>query len=81
LEIDQVDGMAAPGDRFLLCSDGISKTLAPVEISALLLAAGETSPSQRLIDAALARKVRDNVTAIVVEIPAGGVTGVTDADA
>jgi protein phosphatase/serine/threonine-protein phosphatase Stp1 len=75
LEIDQISGMAAPGDRFLLCSDGISKTLGPEEISALLRAAGETSPPQRLIDAARARKVRDNVTAIVVEIPLAGVPG------
>jgi protein phosphatase/serine/threonine-protein phosphatase Stp1 len=78
LEIDQVSGMAAPGDRFLLCSDGISKTLEPGEISALLRTAGAASPPQLLIDAARARKVRDNATAIVVDIPPAGVT---DADA
>jgi protein phosphatase/serine/threonine-protein phosphatase Stp1 len=68
LEIDQVGGMAAPGDRFLLCSDGISKTLGPDEIRALLRTAAATAP-RRLVDAARARKARDNVTAIVVEIP------------
>jgi protein phosphatase/serine/threonine-protein phosphatase Stp1 len=69
LEIDQVSGMAAPGDRFLLCSDGISKTLGLEEMRALLSTAAATPP-QLLIDAALARHVRDNVTAIVVDVPA-----------
>ena len=68
-EIDQVSGMIAPGDRFLLCSDGLSKTLALEEIAKLLSATDAASPAQLLIDAALARRVRDNVTAIVVEIP------------
>jgi protein phosphatase/serine/threonine-protein phosphatase Stp1 len=72
LEIDQVGGMVEPGDRFLLCSDGISKTLGLEEISAILRKAGATPPPQLLIDAARARKVRDNVTAIVVEIPPAG---------
>jgi protein phosphatase/serine/threonine-protein phosphatase Stp1 len=78
LEIDQLSGMAEVGDRFLLCSDGISKTLALEEIAGLLRTADETSPPQRLIEAARARKVRDNVTAIVVEIQPAGVI---DADA
>jgi serine/threonine-protein phosphatase Stp1 len=69
LEIDQVSGMAEAGDRFLLCSDGISKTLGLAEIVGLLRRADGKSPPQLLIDAARARKVRDNVTAIVVEIP------------
>jgi protein phosphatase/serine/threonine-protein phosphatase Stp1 len=69
LEIDQVGGMIAPGDRFLLCSDGISKTLALEEIAELLAANDATSPAQGLIAAARARQVRDNVTAIVVHIP------------
>ena len=58
-----------PGDRFLLCSDGLSKTLDLNEMIRLLSSTDATPPSQQLIDAALARHVRDNVTAIVVEIP------------
>jgi serine/threonine protein phosphatase Stp1 len=69
LDLDQVGGAIAAGDRFLLCSDGISKTLDMSEIVRLLGSADATPPSQQLIDAALARRVRDNVTAIVVEIP------------
>ncbi len=68
LELDQLGGEIAPGDRFLLCSDGLSKTLDLNEIAGLLNATENSSPPQRLIDAALARRARDNVTAIVVEV-------------
>ena len=68
LELDRVNGAAKPGDRFLLCSDGLSKTLTQAEITQLLGAAdGETTPKS-LIAAALGHRVRDNVTALVVEI-------------
>jgi serine/threonine-protein phosphatase Stp1 len=69
LELDQAGGMIALGDRFLLCSDGLSKTLDPDEMMGLLSSTDATPPSQRLIDAALARHARDNVTAIVIDIP------------
>ncbi len=70
LELDRVNGAAKPGDRFLLCSDGLSKTLTQTEISHLLgTADGETAP-KNLIAAALGHKVRDNITALVVEIQA-----------
>lgn len=54
------------GDKFLLCSDGLSKTLSDADIVALLTGDGE--PTALLIDAALDRRVSDNVTAVVVEI-------------
>jgi serine/threonine-protein phosphatase Stp1 len=69
LELDQEVGLIEPGDRFLLCSDGLSKTLDPNEMIELLGSVSATPPSEQLIGAALARRVRDNVTAIVVEIP------------
>ncbi|MDE8349998.1 MAG: protein phosphatase 2C domain-containing protein [Acidocella sp.] len=70
LELDRVNGAVKPGDRFLLCSDGLSKTLSQAEISQLLgIADGEMTP-KNLIAAALGHKVRDNVTALVVEIQA-----------
>ncbi|HQT38224.1 MAG TPA: protein phosphatase 2C domain-containing protein [Acidocella sp.] len=68
LDLDRVNGAAKPGDRFLLCSDGLSKTLTQAEITQLLSATdGEATP-KNLIAAALGHRVRDNVTAIVVEI-------------
>lgn len=59
-----------PGERFLLCSDGLTGRLADVEIRQVMATGG--SPDQtarRLVDAALQAGSDDNVTAIVVEIP------------
>lgn len=63
-ELDKVSGMAAPGDRFLLCSDGVFKVLNADAIAGLI---GGAEPARTLIDAALAASARDNVTAVVVE--------------
>jgi len=68
LELDKVIGQVLPGDRFLLCSDGLSKTLNETEISNLLGAPDGMPPTELLIGAALARNVNDNVTAVVVQI-------------
>lgn len=63
-DLDKVTGRAEPGDRFLLCSDGLTKTMADATI-ARLTAADE--PARRLIDAALEVGARDNVTVVVLE--------------
>ncbi|HYP62450.1 MAG TPA: protein phosphatase 2C domain-containing protein [Acidocella sp.] len=68
LELDKVIGETEPGDRFLLCSDGLTKTLSDPEIAAVLSRNGEASPADRLIAAALAQDVNDNVTAVVVDV-------------
>jgi protein phosphatase/serine/threonine-protein phosphatase Stp1 len=67
LDLDKVTDRMLPGDRFLLCSDGLCKTL-PDTLMASLLAADE--PAGRLIEATLAHKGRDNVTAVVVDVVA-----------
>ncbi|MBU6499152.1 MAG: serine/threonine-protein phosphatase [Rhodospirillales bacterium] len=71
LELDKVISRYAPGDRFLLCSDGLCKTLDEAAIAALLATPAEAEPTERLIDAALAHNVRDNVTAVAVEVLPG----------
>jgi protein phosphatase/serine/threonine-protein phosphatase Stp1 len=68
LELDKVIGTVEPGDRFLLCSDGLSKTLSEAEITSLLGAPDGVPPPELLIAAALAHRVTDNVTAVVVEV-------------
>ena len=68
LELDKVIGQVEPGDRFLLCSDGLSKTLSETEIASLLAAPDGVPPPELLIAAALAHNVTDNVTAVVVEL-------------
>jgi serine/threonine protein phosphatase Stp1 len=67
LELDKTTDRLRPGDRFLLCSDGLSKIVPEDEI-ADLLAADRHSPAQRLVEAALARHADDNVTAVTVEV-------------
>ncbi len=56
-----------PGDRFLLCSDGLVESLWDHHLEEIVRAP-ETSPvAGRLISAALERAGRDNITALVVE--------------
>jgi PPM family protein phosphatase len=59
---------ARAGDRFLLCSDGLSDV---VDHAALAAALGEGEPQEtvaRLIALALENRTRDNVTAIVADV-------------
>jgi serine/threonine protein phosphatase PrpC len=64
----------APGQTFLICSDGVTKEL-PLERIEHLLAAhdgtGGASLADAIVDAAVASGGRDNVSAIVVETGGG----------
>ncbi|HET6610194.1 MAG TPA: protein phosphatase 2C domain-containing protein [Rhodopila sp.] len=66
LDLDKITDRLLPGDRFLLCSDGLCKTL-PDSLTAELLASSE-DPSEKLIQATLEHRGRDNVTAVVIDI-------------
>ena len=58
-----------PGDRLLLCSDGLHGMLLDSQIADILL--DESSPqmaSNRLIEAALAAGGHDNVTVVVADV-------------
>lgn len=63
LDLDKVSARIAPGDLFLLCSDGLFKAVPETEIAAIL-AAG--AGPEALLRTALANGARDNVTAITV---------------
>jgi serine/threonine protein phosphatase Stp1 len=65
-ELDKVTGRLRSGDRLLLCSDGLSKTVPEEEMAALL--AAEDADAEPLLAAALERNVDDNVTAVTVEV-------------
>ncbi len=55
-----------PGDAIVVCSDGLTDTLRPQDIAAIVAGGGtEEQTAQALIREALARKVDDNVTVIV----------------
>lgn len=68
LELDKVTDRLLPGDRFLLCSDGLCKTLPEALLGRLL--ATPVGPADLLIAATLEHRGRDNVTAVVVDVPA-----------
>jgi protein phosphatase/serine/threonine-protein phosphatase Stp1 len=65
LDLDKITDRLLPGDRFLLCSDGLCKTL-PDSLTAQLLASDD--PAGKLIQATLEHHGRDNVTAVVVDV-------------
>ena len=56
-----------PGDAWLLCSDGLTNHMRATEIAAVLLRAAPWPDKLRaLIDTALRRGGRDNITAVAV---------------
>jgi serine/threonine-protein phosphatase Stp1 len=67
LELDKVTDRLHPGDRFLLCSDGLFRTV-PEPRLAETLAAGQGDIAERMVTTALARHAGDNVTAVTVEV-------------
>lgn len=71
LELDKRTGQLQAGDRLLLCSDGLSKTL-PEELLVELLSGDDETAAERLVTAALMAKVTDNVTAVTIDFGAGG---------
>ena len=64
LVLDKVADRIQPGDRFMLCSDGVFKELAEPEIARML---AEGADAGRLVDAAVTAGGRDNVTVVVIE--------------
>ncbi|HET8600442.1 MAG TPA: protein phosphatase 2C domain-containing protein [Segeticoccus sp.] len=62
-----------PGERFLLCSDGLSNELSADEIEHLLRANDDVqAAAEALVRAAVEAGGRDNVTAIVVALDRAG---------
>jgi serine/threonine protein phosphatase Stp1 len=63
--LDEVQGAVASGDRFLLCTDGLTKVLDGQTIAVLLRG---PDPASALVRATLERGAPDNVTAVVVQV-------------
>jgi len=57
-----------PGDRVLVCSDGLSGVVSPGALRDGLFAADPAAAVQRLVDAALRAGAPDNVTVIVADV-------------
>ncbi|MEM0929702.1 MAG: PP2C family serine/threonine-protein phosphatase [Pseudomonadota bacterium] len=68
LMVDQRREQVLPGDRFLLCSDGLTGPLEDAEIAHILHTNTDSqAASNTLIARALEKQARDNVTVIVID--------------
>ncbi len=75
-----VDGwelVAVPGDRYLICSDGLFNEIHPEEMAAVLADTPPDGAARRLVEAACAAGGRDNVTAVVVDVLEAAAVGPT----
>ncbi len=68
LVLEKVSGRLETGDRFLLCSDGLCKTVPLPRLTELLRDANGSPPPDQLIAEALALNVTDNVTAVTIDV-------------
>lgn len=68
LELDKIRGDALPGDRFLLCSDGLNKYATIAELGAALRNVPLEVVTDNLVQMALDRGGADNVSVIVVDV-------------
>lgn len=59
---------ARVGDRYLLCSDGLSGVMSADEIAAILSSGDPTGSVTRLVDFALERGAPDNVTVVIADV-------------
>jgi serine/threonine-protein phosphatase Stp1 len=67
VSLDKTTDRLRSGDRFLLCSDGVSKTLAEEEIARVMADADPASATQ-MVTAALEGQSDDNITAVVIDV-------------
>jgi protein phosphatase len=66
--IDLVPLDLVPGDRVLLCSDGLTDLVPDGVIGPLVAVGGPEAAARACVDAALAAGGRDNVTCVVVDL-------------
>jgi len=55
-----------PGDTLLLCSDGLCRALADPDIAAILRDHPVEAAADRLIESAVSRSAKDNVSVVVI---------------
>jgi len=66
LDVDQATIELIDGDIFLLCTDGLSNEVSELSIEQALLPGICSAACDALLDLALRREARDNITAVVV---------------
>ena len=62
--LDSVTTLVQPNDRFLLCSDGVSRSLDPRDFATMPAAIGDMA--DRILENALQRDGSDNATLVVI---------------
>ncbi|HET7369703.1 MAG TPA: protein phosphatase 2C domain-containing protein [Gammaproteobacteria bacterium] len=67
MALDAATELLRPGDTFVLCSDGLYKELSEADIAATCATGTSDEICAALMDTALTRGARDNVTVIVVQ--------------
>lgn len=70
LDLDVLHIKVAEGDRFLICSDGLSRLLSPGELQGLLQTRDLQETVNTLLHTALVRGAPDNVTLVSVDCAA-----------
>ena len=69
VELEVSDVSCEPGDRLMLCTDGIVKALTPEQIEAVFASRAEAQlVADELVTAAVDHGAEDNVTAVVVDV-------------
>ncbi len=62
-------------DRLLLCTDGLTNAIPETTITETIQAAASAQEAcERLVELALERRAKDNVTAVICEYAFGGMT-------
>jgi serine/threonine protein phosphatase PrpC len=69
LELDRIDQRTESGDRYLLCSDGLTKYAPQAVLQHMLGTIGIETIGDRLLDLALKGGGADNISLIVIDIP------------
>ncbi len=67
--VDRVAHDLLPGDRVLLCSDGLTTMLTHAEVAALLAGGAAPAAAAALIEAANRAGGYDNISVVVVDVP------------
>lgn len=68
LELDKIRGELLPGDRFLLCSDGLSRYTTFETLRRMVPRAPIETVTDTLLNHAMSGGARDNVSIIVVDV-------------
>ncbi|MBA2557099.1 MAG: Stp1/IreP family PP2C-type Ser/Thr phosphatase [Chloroflexi bacterium] len=70
VEVDLLSEELRPGDRFLLCSDGLTVMVSPEEIEKTLGDGGDPQGvAERLVNMANEAGGQDNITVVIVDVP------------